>query len=433
MKSSNFQIIIMVVFIFAGIIGLLVFSGKLPIGRKGSEGSGGTVVLWGTAKSMDIIGAIETFNKSNPNYVVKYVQKSPDTYNDDLVNALASGVGPDLYFLPNDLAYSYKSRITRVPYSVFPINAYKSKFASAGDIFLTSQGILAFPISVDPLVMYYNRTILDANGIVYPPTYWDEFPNLVSTLTKRDSSNNITSTAVALGQFSNITNAKDIISTLFMQSGNPIVSEQNGSFTSTLSNSVDEQKLSNDLDFYTEFSDPLKNTYSWNRSLQNSKDAFSAETLAFYFGYASELQSLLNKNPNENFAVAPMPQFRNSNTKITSAIVTGIAVSSFSKNFNSAFTVASLMSTSDFAAQYAKATGTVPVRRDLLAVKPTDEYSPVFYDSALYGKSWLDPSPTISDSIFDDMINSILSNRLNSDQALKDANNKLSFSLANSN
>ena len=45
--KGNFQIIILVVFIAAAILGVLVFSGAIPIGKTGA-GSLGTVVLWGT-------------------------------------------------------------------------------------------------------------------------------------------------------------------------------------------------------------------------------------------------------------------------------------------------------------------------------------------------------------------------------------------------
>ena len=67
-----------------------------------------------------------------------------------------------------------------------------------------------------------------------------------------------------------------------------------------------------------------------------SLDFFSAEKTVFYFGFASELKTLINKNPNQNLAVAQMPQIKNVDSSITSARVTGIAISSFSKNFNTA-------------------------------------------------------------------------------------------------
>jgi ABC-type glycerol-3-phosphate transport system substrate-binding protein len=295
-------------------------------------------------------------------------------------------------------------------------------------VFLTSKGILAFPIAIDPLVMYYNRSMLDANAIVYPPKYWDELTALLPTLTQKDDLNKIIKSGVALGQFSNIAHAKDILSALFMQTGNPIVAETDGSFSSALSDST-KYNLGAVLQFYTNFADSLKNAYSWNRSLPNSTDAFSAENLAFYFGFGSELRSLINKNPNQNFLVAPLPQIKNANTKVTSARVTGIAISAFSKNFNTAFLAAGLLATGDFASKYALALGVAPARRDLLKVMPTDAYSPAFYTSALYARSWLDPSPKDTDDIFRGMVEKVLSNSLSSDDAVRDANSKLGLLL----
>ena len=42
-----------------------------------------------------------------------------------------------------------------------------------------------------------------------------------------------------------------------------------------------------------------------------SIDFFSARETVFYFGFASELKTLINKNPNQNLAVAQMPQIKN--------------------------------------------------------------------------------------------------------------------------
>jgi hypothetical protein len=138
---------------------------------------------------------------------------------------------------------------------------------------------------------------------------------------------------------------------------------------------------------------------------------------------------MVNKNPNENFFASGIPQIKGSSFKSTSARVIGLAISSFSKNFTTAFTAASLMATSDFAAKLALATNTAPARRDLLATKPTDAFSPIFYNSALYARSWLDPSPKDTDSIFSVMVNSVLSNNLSISDAINDASAKLQLLL----
>ena len=430
--KENFKIIILIVFLVAGVLGILVFSGAIPIGDGNNEtGASGTVTLWGTVKLEAIGSTLEEFNLTHPDFVVRYVQKSINTFDRDLLEALASGEGPDMFFLPDNLIFGYKNKIIPIPYDNFPVATFKKNFVGASDVFLTSKGMLAMPLAVDPLVMYYNRSILDANGVIYPPTYWDEFESLVPTLTKKDENNKIIKSAVALGQFSNVTHAKEILATLFMQSGNPIIVEEDGNFISALNTYSSKYNLGSILEFYTNFADPLKNVYSWNRSFQSSNNAFSAEDLAFYFGYASELNLLINKNPNQNFLVAPMPQIRNETMKLTSAQVTGIAVSSFSKNLTTAFYAASQMVTGDFAAKFASAIGAIPVRRELIAKPPTDTFSPIFYASALYARSWLDPSPKDTDDIFRSMVEKVLSNILSPEESVRDADARLWLLLIN--
>ena len=427
--KGNFQIIILIVFIATAVLGILVFSGAIPLGNQGDNtGAQGTVVLWGTVKTGIISPLLEDFNRVNTAFVVKYEEKHPDTFDNDLLEALAGGVGPDMFFISDDLAFKYSNKIYTIPYQSFSLNTFKNTFVGAGEVFLTSKGVLAFPLAVDPLMMYYNRSVLDANGIAYPPAYWDEFTNLVPLLTKKDNRGIITNSTIAMGQFSNVFHAKDILSALFMQAGNLIIAEKNGSFISVLGQ-TGKYDLGSILKFYTDFADPLKDIYSWNKSFSNSRDAFSAENLTFYFGYASELQSLVNKNPNQNFLVAPIPQIRNSNFKLTSAHVTGIAISSLSKNFNTAFTAANLMAKTDFASKFVASLGVAPVRRDLLKAAPTDAYLSTFYASAFFAKNWLDPSPKDTDNIFQEMIEKVLSNRMSVGEAVSDASAKLGLLL----
>jgi len=427
MKAS-FQLIIIIIFIAGAVFGVLVFSGAIPLGEDGNKATG-TVVLWGTIKSATISGLIEDFNRANETFTVSYVEKSPENFDQNLLEALASGVGPDMFFLPDNLAFHYSNKIFIIPYQSYSLVTFKNTFAGAGEVFLTSSGMLAFPMTVDPLVMYYNRSILDSNAVVYPPAFWDELSALVPSITKKDNTNKITKSAVALGHFSNVVHAKDILAAFFIQAGNPIITEEAGTFRSSLNVFSEKYDLGSMLKFYTDFADPTQNIYSWNKSFSNSTNAFSAEDLAFYFGFASELQSLINKNPNQNFLAAPMPQIRGTSGKLTGARVTGLAISAFSKNFNTAFTAASLMATGDFASKFANALGVPPARRDLLALKPTDAYSPVFYNSALYAKSWLDPSASGTDDIFRTMIDGVLSNSMTPDDAIRDASSKLDLLL----
>jgi ABC-type glycerol-3-phosphate transport system substrate-binding protein len=427
--KGNFQIIILIVFIIAAVFGVLVFSGLIPLGGdKGPEGVSGTVVLWGTVPVQSITVALDEFNISNSNFSVRYEEKSPDTFDRNLLEALASGTGPDMFFLPDNLVLGYRNKIIPIPYQNISVSAFKEKFVGAGDVFLTANGILALPIAVDPMVMYYNRSLLDAAGVIYPPVYWDEFVNFVPLLTKKDQDGRILKSAVAFGQFSNITHAKSIISALLMQSGNPIITEKDGSLISTLNTYSSKYNLGDILRFYTSFADPLASVYSWNRSFSSSQSAFSADNLALYFGFASELPSLISKNPNQNFLAAPIPQIRGESLKLTTARITGIAVS---KNLSTAFYAAGTMTTGKFAEKFAINTKVVPARRDLLSKVEPNSFSPVFYNSALYAQSWLDPSPKETDDIFRSMVERVLSNTLQPDEAIRDADGRIWLLLLN--
>ena len=269
--------------------------------------------------------------------------------------------------------------------------------------------------------------MLDSENVISPPIYWDEFVNLVPLLTKKNESGKIIKSTVALGQFSNINHAKSILTGVFMQAGNPIIKEVDGFFMSQLANQ--SFTLASALKFYTDFADSLKEVYSWNKSLPNSSDAFSREDLAFYFGFSGELEDLIKKNPNQNFQVVPYPQIKDANFKLTPAKVTGIAISQFSKNFNTALITATDMAMGPFANQFSIALKVPPARRDLLKVKPTDSFFPTFYASALYARGFLDPSPKDTDNIFRGMVEKVLSNTLPPAESISDAGAKLQLLL----
>jgi len=92
-----------------------------------------------------------------------------------------------------------------------PISKIRSPMRGS---FFDRQRHLGFSNVYRPAHDVLQRSILDANGVVYPPTTWDAMISLAPTLTQKDASGQIIKSAVALGHFSNITNAKDILATL---------------------------------------------------------------------------------------------------------------------------------------------------------------------------------------------------------------------------
>ncbi len=236
---------------------------------------------------------------------------------------------------------------------------------------------------------------------------------------------------IALGRYDNVKHAKDIISTLLLQNNNPIIQLYSDRYRTSISlkepnseKSIAEEALS----FYTEFSNPNYKAYSWNRSMPNSLDAFTSGKLAFYLGRASELFYIQEVNPNLSFDVKEMFQTPDTNRR-TYGDIYAMAINKKSKNIDLSVYIARLVSEGEYAEKMSQAISLPPVSRTVLASKPKDTYMYTFYNSALISRSWFDPDSKKTNDIFNEMFDSILSNKLNISSALAKASQKINLLL----
>ena len=411
---SPFQIGLYVVFALGIVFAVLIFSGKIPIGQSSTTQTiSGSVTVWGTLPQ-DAMSAVENSIRATYKQVnVEYVQQDPATFQADLVNALASGNGPDMVLLtPADIVANH-DRLLEIPYASLPQAAFESTFTDQGQQFLTDTGVLAFPFVVDPMVMYYNKDMLTSSFTVNPPATWDDVVALNKKITQQDDAGKLSTETVALGSFDNITHAKDILANLIFQAGNPIVS-WNPTLKTYISNFADttgsgDSAVVDALTFYTDFANPNDAAhYSWNATLPDDKDQFIAGNLALYFGYASELPDIRAKNPNLNFDVAMMPQRSQSSFKSTYGQMTGVGILKLSKNISLDLLVAEQMVGQPAVSAYLGADSTyVPVRRDMLTGAVTDARQQLFYNSAIIAKSFLDPDADQTSALFKKFVDNI--------------------------
>lgn len=411
------------VFVLFLIGGVIIFSAY-----RGNSKDAVTVVVWGTIpqnKWSEIIQATPLYQSKA--YNIQYVEKSEEDFDSDFIESLASGTGPDVFMLPSEKILKHRNKIFAIPYDIYTQRQFKDSFIGGTEIYMAPEGVLALPISVDPLVMYWNRSIFTEAKVTEPPKFWDEFYNLADLISKKDGALNISRSAVALGEFSNIAHAKEIVLNLAMQAGTPVVVWNGGKAQSVFADSFGKPTNPAEaaVNFYTEFSNPAKSSYSWNRSLPDSASYFLGGDLALYFGFGSEIGNLQLKNPNLDFDVAPMPVSREGGTPVSSARFNGFAITKSSKNPNAAFSVISILSGKESASAFSKALQLPPARRDLLNKKPTEAFQSVFYDSAIRAKAWLDPSPKETDAIFKSMIESITSGRMRTGEAVSRASREL--------
>lgn len=419
---SKFQVTVIAIFIICIIAGVATFA----FYRGGSDSTDlPTIVVWGTFPSVVLEDYISDINnKTVQGLSVKYVQKKPDVFNKEFISALARGNGPDAILIPSDMLLSVQDKVMLIPYSAFPRGSYMKEYISEATIYLTESGIMAIPFSIDPMVMYWNKDMFNAAGIATYPKYWDEFTGTAKTtginskLTVKDDNGNLKKSAIAMGDFSNIVNARETLGTLLMQIGNPItVNTVDGPVSTLKINSTSSAVPA--VDFFSQFADPTNVNYSWNRGQQQDKTAFLAGNLATYFGFASELADLREKNPNLNFDVAPMPQIRDYQP-VTYGRIYGFSIIKNAVDANAAYqTVSVLASDPNLSALANK----MYLPKVLISDDRNfaDPYLDSFNKAALISKTWLDANPARSREIMANMIQTIISGQMNSSRAVQNA------------
>ncbi len=410
-KGKTFQTILIGICIGAIILSVLVFSGKIPLGNKADSSIVGNLVIWGTLPASQIRGMVSGVAKVHKKINVQYIYKDPRTYHNDVVEALASGTGPDLFFFSSGELYEHTPRLFEIPYSNYPDLVYRETFIDEAAHNLTTTGVLAFPFVVDPLVLYSNRDILSSSFISTPPATWDELVAMTPALTRQTESGTISQSALPFGTFNNIAHSKDIISMLFMQTGNPITKRvEDGIVRSVVEAPVgNEIPTGKALGFYTRFAKPGDDLYTWNPSLPLDTNQFLAGKAAFYIGYASEFKTLQTRNPNLPIGVSLVPQRASSTTKLTYGNVTSIGVSKVSQQRAAAVAFLLWFTSKDILKVFADAVDQVPARKDLLGDKPRDDgFKTLVYNSALISHSWIDPDADATAAIFSDTVNRLL-------------------------
>ncbi|HEX8974516.1 MAG TPA: extracellular solute-binding protein [Patescibacteria group bacterium] len=297
--------------------------------------------IWGIFDdSMTYSEVINQYKKINP-YVgeIKYRKMNQDTYKQDLLDALASGQGPDIFLINNTWLPSFENKLAPAPTPLVNDQIMKDNFPDVVAQDFSDNGLTyALPLSVDSLALYYNKDMFNAAGITTPPRTWQQFNDDVRKLTVIDPTGKIIQSGAALGTAKNVNRASDILSLLMFQYG--VNMPQNKTSQVEFDQGVLDangnvvQAGEQALGYYTNFArlssaqitnaaNPL---YSWNNNNHDSVTAFSEGSVAMMVNYSWQVANIKSKNPKLNFGVAYIPQV-NLSQPISYANYWGYAVS----------------------------------------------------------------------------------------------------------
>lgn len=431
MKLSRNQIIILggigLVVLFFVLVFLGVIPGLKPSGSSGwGFGGSGTdqtkLSFWGTAEadsSNSIQRIIEEYSKTNSGVQINYRHfDNAEVYEKTLLNALATGQGPDIFMFHSGWLAKHYNKAAPAPE---PLNLSYIQQAFPDVVqrdFSIENSVYALPLYIDTLAFIYNKDIFNAKSIALAPKTWTEFEGQISQLRELNILNQITKPAAAMGgSGKSINTASDLLSLLMLQAESKMVDNQGRA-------NFGQSGLSA-FNFYLQFANPSSGYYTWNDNIGNSVDLFSQGDLAVIFDYQSSIPLIKEKNPYLNLGIGDMPQ-SNLEQPVNYSDYWGLAVSRQSKNQILAWNfIASATADPKISGIYLEANGKPPALRSLIDKYKNDSNLGVFAKQALTAKSWSKPDSENVKQIFSNMIEYVLSGKLSSDRALEQAKNQI--------
>lgn len=343
-------ILILLVIIIFKISGYADYEPVKKIIDRKEEPVKATLEFWGVWDSSDSWQAvIDRYEKEEHFWdgrevqvEINYTKKDIASYERDIEAAYGGNKSPSIYLINNYWLERYAENLRPLADNLAAIDKYGLttreemrqdypprilEDAVYGekdfrDLMDGGGQVYAIPTYSDTLALYYNKDLFQKAGIEKAPATWEELKACAKKLTLVGKKDALAQSGIALGGGRNVNRSCDIYALLTLQGGGKFINQ--GSETDfnkkigilTSSGAAEREPGLTALQFYMEFSDPNKEIYSWNSAFADSVQAFAEGKTAMMINYGYQIPNLLALRPELNYAVAPVPQLKNS-TAIT--------------------------------------------------------------------------------------------------------------------
>lgn len=389
------------------------------------------IVIWSLWDEQEIFNPVlGEYSKLHPNVKFDYKKFTFEEYEQAVVDALASGKGPDIWLIHHTWLPKHIEKLSPMTEGIMSAFEYSDTFVDvAYDDFVVDNQIYGIPLSVDTLALYYNKDLFNTAALTGPPSTWQEFKDDVRALANIDEFGDIQQAGAALGTSRNVNRAVDILYLLMIQNGTEMTDDNHTQalFNQSATTSDGEQYVPGQdaLVFYTDFANPKKTIYTWNPTLSYSTDAFIEEKTAMMFSYSYQDEIIKGKAPRMNYGIAPAPQIQGSSKRYDFANYWGFVVSNSSDNKEIAWDALTFLGKQENVKAYVETTKRPASRRDVLNEQLQDPDLKVFAEQALSAQSWHQVNPGQIEAIFSDMIEKVALGELEAEKALGDTTDRV--------
>ena len=369
---------------------------------------------WTVFDDVDVLQAqIAKYKAERPYLTVNLKQLRADELYPRLLEALSEDHGPDIISVRNRWMRFYQPKLAAMPPTVSDTTVRVEKTtlgtqtivntatlnlptatqidreyvqAVKNDVIMDNK-IYGLPLSLENMALFYNKDLLDKAGVPEPPKNWEDFQVAVKKLTKFDKkSGKILQAGAAIGTGNNIPGFEDLLYILFKQSNISFVNKSGfATFNATAGNQANA--VMSVMNFYTDFANSSRDTYTWNEEVDNALDKFVNGSLAFFFGYSYHYPVIKARAPQLNMSILPMLQL-NPEQPVNAANYWVQTVLDKSKNKNEAWGLLNFLAHSKATKDYLDQSSRPSALRTYIAgqIDNTELYS--FVSQVLISDSW---------------------------------------------
>jgi ABC-type glycerol-3-phosphate transport system substrate-binding protein len=411
-----------------------------------------TLTYWRVFDDGDAFAQIvNDYRALHPHISIEYKKLRFEEYEQELLDAFAEDRGPDMFSVHNTWMPKYKSKLeplpptTTLPYNVTTGTIKKETFTELrttpsltindidqtfvpvvlDDVVMlsdpnleTNEGprehIYGIPLSVDTMVMYYNRDLFNLAGVVQPPQTWEEFQDTVKAITRVDQENTILQSAAGYGLADNVERYFDLLSLLMMQNGTVMIDDSGRVAIDSIPANipVEVPPALQALRFYTDFASPIKEVYTWNEEYESNLQAFIDGESAIFFGYAYHLPTIKAQAPQLELGISSMPQIVADDKPVNDVNYANYwveVVSEKTQHTDEAWDFLQYIAQAENAQKYTSFTNKPTAHRSLINSQLDDLELGVFASQLLTSKSWYKGYDIrAAERVVADMINTVV-------------------------
>ncbi|NQX70896.1 extracellular solute-binding protein [Paenibacillus alba] len=356
---------------------------------------------------------IADFQKQNPNIEVKQTNFPYDQYNEKVATLVPAGKGPDvinLYYgwLPKYVASGY---LQPLPDSAFSEDKIKAEFFPFVDTAKLNGKYYAIPTAVRTLALFYNKDLYTKAGLDpnKPPATWEELVSQGKKLTEKDKNGQYVVEGLAWQPNAQLHHwYRDAL--VYQAGGKDISDDRRKVLWKETPAGLEAFKYLVDLSFVHQL---------------GTKDFYNDDITAFKGGHAAitidgsfQLGSIKKDAPNLNYAIAPLPSYKDKATQV-SFWANAITKNVQGKKLEAATKFLQFLTSKEVQEQWVEKVGELPAKKDvaLQDIYKKDEKLGPFISQLSYAHAHYFVDEKLEKDYFTDAVDQVVLNKVPYDKA----------------